>query len=153
MKRAGLEPGKGYRAVEVEAAAEIAGRYRKHVVVILAVDREYGMIHTTSYGVGAEDKIEAATIADWVRRRLGDAKQSTMYEDFRGLDVAKLVADNERLSDLYQKERDAAERFLDEAAGLLPYDGGDLNFQTILRLIATLKQQIEGELDDAGESS
>lgn len=70
--------------IPVEAAKRIAEVYGKSHVVILAYDKHAEMTYTATYGVEAQDKVQAARLGDILTTAAGaDIHKSTMYEDFR----------------------------------------------------------------------
>ncbi len=91
---------KPYAPVPVEAARQIAVRFEKHVVVILAYDAVHGKVHTTSYGTDPEAKIYAANLADAVTRLATDSDQREVFQDFRGIDAAANAAKAGRLQEV-----------------------------------------------------
>lgn len=83
--------GRSYIAVPVSAAAEIAERFGKSMVIINAWDPTFDVLHTTTYGVTAEDKIRAADGGRIAAKALdADLLQAHVFQDFR-LDVARTV--------------------------------------------------------------
>ncbi len=86
-----------YCLVPVEVAADIAARFSKNAVVILCWDDTYALIHTTTWGRSAGDKLLAADAGETAAKAIGcDLSQQRVYEDFR-LDAAKLKEENDRL--------------------------------------------------------
>jgi len=81
-----------YKPVPVEEACQIAVKYDKRIVVILSHDSVYQLMHTTTYGVTAYDKEQAAAVGALVTQRLGgDLSKKTMFEDFhQNYDPARL---------------------------------------------------------------
>lgn len=74
----------GYKPVPVEAAKKIAEEFDKQQVVIIAVDHPHDQIHTATYGVSAEDKVEAASLGEHLAKQMGlDLTKSVFSEDFR----------------------------------------------------------------------
>ena len=90
-----------YQTVPVEAAKRIALEFDKQQVVIIAVDHPFNQIHTATYGVGADDKVEAAKMGEFLTKQLGcDTSKSKFTEDFRkDLDAAKYKQALELLHD------------------------------------------------------
>jgi hypothetical protein len=86
-----------YKPIAVEAAKRIAQQFDKQVVVIFATDRPHERVHVTSYGVSAEDKCEAAQIADLIGQRFGDYARREEFEDFRHVPAAQAKAREEQL--------------------------------------------------------
>ena len=73
-----------YIPVPVEAAKHIAKLYQKSIVVIMCYDPVHGLTHTTTYGVSAFDKENAATAGDICAKALGsDLSKRQTFEDFR----------------------------------------------------------------------
>ena len=58
-----------YHEVPVTVARAIAENFSKSQVVILAWDSVHQLTHTTTYGVTAADKENAAAAATWARSR------------------------------------------------------------------------------------
>lgn len=70
--------------IPVEEAKRIAEKFGKTHVVITAYDRREQMTYTATYGVEAQDKVEAARMGEIFAGAAGcDLSKSTMYEDFR----------------------------------------------------------------------
>lgn len=73
-----------YKPVPVAEAKQIAERYDKSIVVIAAWDPVFGLLHTTTYGVSANDKDHAADAGVIVARALGTVPElAHFFEDFR----------------------------------------------------------------------
>ena len=96
-----------YKPVPVAVALAIADHFDKDVVVIFAIDRACDKNHMTTYGKTAENKIQAAVIADLIGSALDLAGPHEKFEDFRTVDAAKraeqiqeLVAAGQELLDL-----------------------------------------------------
>jgi hypothetical protein len=86
-----------YRTVPVAAAAELAQRFSKDIVVILCWDALHNLVHTTTWGHSANDKLVAADAGETAAKAIGcDLKQQRTYEDFR-LDAARLKEENDGL--------------------------------------------------------
>jgi hypothetical protein len=89
-----------YQPIPVSAAAEIAERFAKSIVVITAYDRQYELTHTTTYGRDAQDKLDAAAAGEYLHRCAGgDLSKREIYEDFRdprSPEFATAVADAQR---------------------------------------------------------
>jgi hypothetical protein len=72
-----------YREVPVMIAKEIAEIYGKNQVVILCYDAEHELTHTTTYGVTAFDKENAAAVGQKVTQAIGcDLGKKHVFEDF-----------------------------------------------------------------------
>lgn len=91
-----------YISVPVEAAAVIAREFSKSQVVIISLDPLHRLVHTTTFGVSASDKVEAARAGDFLAEQLGlDLAQRNYVVDFRdeyqpalyreALDLLKLI--------------------------------------------------------------
>lgn len=73
-----------YVPVPVEAAREIAQKFAKDIVVIVATDRAHDQIHTTTYGRSQFDKIHAAELGPVLATAAGGfVPAAKMFEDFR----------------------------------------------------------------------
>lgn len=91
----GLEP---YRPIPVDEARAIADRYRKRMVVILAYDGAHEKTHVTTYGVAAEDKVNAAAVGDRCAAVVGaDLAQKQSHEDFRAIEASQWAERVDRL--------------------------------------------------------
>lgn len=77
--------------IGVDVARQIAERFRKSAVVILAYDPESGMLHTTTFGAHAAAKLVAAKWGDRCNQLIAGAgfELRTSYEDFRDADPAR----------------------------------------------------------------
>ncbi|HWC91358.1 MAG TPA: hypothetical protein VG433_16930, partial [Pirellulales bacterium] len=72
-----------YEAVPVYVAKQIAERYAKTQVVIVAWDPLFQLTHTTTYGVSATDKENAAAAGAICTKALGcDLGKKQVHEDF-----------------------------------------------------------------------
>jgi hypothetical protein len=72
-----------YLEVPVIAAKEIAEKYQKQAVVILAYDEMAALTHTTTYGVSAYFKENAAAVGWICSEAIGcDLSRRHDYEDF-----------------------------------------------------------------------
>ena len=72
-----------YLEVPVAAAKSLADVYRKSQVVILCYDKEHNLTHTTTYGVSAFDKENAAATGELVTKAIGcDLSKKQPFEDF-----------------------------------------------------------------------
>lgn len=82
---------KGYIPVPVHVAKSIAETFHKSMVVILCYDAAHQLTHTTTYGVEAYDKEQAAAAGQRCAAALGsDLAKKTDYEDFhRDYDAAR----------------------------------------------------------------
>lgn len=85
--------------VPVEAAREIATRYAKTMVVILAYDPTSQHTHLTTYGVGTEEKEIAAEVGERCAKLIcGDGfEMRRTYEDFRFRTQAEWAKEREQL--------------------------------------------------------
>ncbi|HZT79607.1 MAG TPA: hypothetical protein VFA26_05280 [Gemmataceae bacterium] len=69
--------------IPVFAAAELAERYNKSLVVILSYDAKHGLLHTTTWGRPRWKKV-AAEFGDFLTQAAGgDLSKATIFEDFR----------------------------------------------------------------------
>lgn len=72
-----------YKPIPVEDAREIAAKYDKTMVVILAWDPKFQVTHTTTYGVSAFEKEQAAAAGEIACQALGgDLSRKSTFEDF-----------------------------------------------------------------------
>ena len=72
-----------YLPIPVNTAREISERYQKSMVVILAYDPEHQKTHTTTYGVSAFEKENAAACGELCALTLGgDLSKKQTHEDF-----------------------------------------------------------------------
>jgi hypothetical protein len=80
-----------YRPVPVQAAEYIAKTFNKSMVVVLAYDRVHAKTHTTTYGVSAIEKEQAAAVGEVCTNTIGaDLSRKIVYEDFhRDYDPAR----------------------------------------------------------------
>jgi len=86
-----------YLSIPVETAREIARTFDKQIVVICAWNHDHGKLHTVTYGVEPDDKINAAKAGELCAKALGmDLSKRESVEDFRTVDAAK----NAQLRDL-----------------------------------------------------
>jgi len=83
---------KNYIPIPVEAAQELAEKYQKSQVLIVAVDPVHGLFHYTTFGVGAEDKVAVAHMADTVADIISDGDTAKVFEDFRAGEAAQYKA-------------------------------------------------------------
>jgi len=82
-----------YLPVTVEAARSVGICFHKDVVVILSIDRSHDLMHTTTWGRSAEDKVFAARWGDVLTAASGsDLTQRQTFEDFRTMERAALNA-------------------------------------------------------------
>jgi hypothetical protein len=73
-----------YLPVPTGVAKQIARQFGKAQVVILSVDSVHQLIHTTTYGFTAQDKVDAATLGEICAASAGtDLGERRDYEDFR----------------------------------------------------------------------
>lgn len=119
VREVGGEMTPGYLEVPVEAAQEIALRYKKDVVIVCAWDRRSGMIHVTTFGSDAEAKRWAASGGSICMEALGgDLAIAAQFADFRedlirGLEeqVRELAAKLAGAADLRDAAREYRERY------------------------------------------
>lgn len=72
-----------YQQVPVAVAKQIAERFAKSLVVILCYDREHERTHTTTYGVTAFDKENAAAVGELCTEAIGgDLSKKRTFADF-----------------------------------------------------------------------
>jgi hypothetical protein len=72
-----------YQPVPVAEAKRISDQYAKSMVVILVYDPVYCLTHTTTYGVSAFDKENAAASGEIAARALGsDLGRRQNHDDF-----------------------------------------------------------------------
>lgn len=83
----------------VDAARELAEKYRKSMVVILSYDPVSGLTHTTTYGIEPVDKERAADVGRQCAKLIcGEGfAQRKSYEDYRFLDQGKRAQQIDRL--------------------------------------------------------
>lgn len=124
-----------YQPVPVETAKSIATEFNKSMVVILSYDAASGQTHTTTYGVSAVDKENAAAAGEKATAAIGsDLSRRVVFEDFhRDYDPARLKECLELLQEL--------DNFIEFADRRLI--GGST--QTALR-VQSLKQRIHAAL-------
>lgn len=93
-----------YKPVTVDAARQLAEHFEKSIVIISTWDEKHGLLHVTTYGVGARRKLNAATGGEIVEKALGGAEGlelQKVYEDFRrDFDAAALKESLDILSQL-----------------------------------------------------
>lgn len=93
-----MAPPNDYKPIPSSEAKTIAEKYDKQVVVILAIDRVHEMTHTTTYGVGPEDKLAAASLGDQLPFILGLTEgPRKFFEDFRTTQQAEWKVEKDRL--------------------------------------------------------
>ena len=86
-----------YQPVVVGVAAGIAKRFSKDIVIIVSWDARHNLIHTTTWGQSANDKLVAADAGETIVKAIGcDLQRQRIYEDFR-LDAARWKEENDRL--------------------------------------------------------
>lgn len=90
-----------YEPVPVTAARAIATQFSKSQVIIIAWDQAHALVHTTTYGVSAEDKAHAARAGDICAKALGCdlSKKGEIREDFREAYDPALLAEARELLD------------------------------------------------------
>lgn len=87
-----------YQPVPVQAAAEVSNRFDKAVVVIISWDRKFNLIHTTTYGQSANDKLSAAALGDLLAAAAGaDLSRRSTDEDFRSVTAAEWAQQKDKL--------------------------------------------------------
>jgi hypothetical protein len=73
-----------YMNVPVIVAAQIGEQFAKDVVVILCWDASHNLVHTTTWGRAANDKLIAAAAGAAASKAFGsDIERKIIYEDFR----------------------------------------------------------------------
>lgn len=72
-----------YRPIPVEAARHIAEQYEKSIVIVLAHDPVHGQLHTTTYGIDAQNKAWAAQGGEIAAKALGAINPAVDFEDYR----------------------------------------------------------------------
>lgn len=93
--------------VPVEVAKRISDDYEKDIVIVLAWQRSSALIHTTTYGKTAEDKIASAVLGNSLTAAMGcDMSKSTIWEDFRLKPTALAKEHMEKAMELLQKTVD-----------------------------------------------
>lgn len=117
-----------YQPVPVTVAQKISEEFEKDQVVILSYDRKHNLTHTTTYGVTAFDKENAAASGEIVAKAIGcDLSRKQPFEDFHDdYDPALYKEAKELIQKLFNR-RDGSdwaiqqmERFLKIAGGLHP---------------------------------
>lgn len=80
-----------YVPIPVAVAREIAARYQKSQVVILAWDPVHELTHTTTYGVEPDEKERAAEVGDACAKAIcGDGfERRRSFEDYRHIDAGE----------------------------------------------------------------
>lgn len=82
-----------YKPVPVETARTIAEQHYKSIVIILAHDPIYGMLHTTTYGASPQDKAWAAQGGELASKALGILREEHIdFEDYRLEQAQELLA-------------------------------------------------------------
>lgn len=82
-----------YKPVPVETARAIAEQYEKSIVIIFTHDPLFGMLHTTTYGVGPQEKEWAAQGGEIATKALGAVVElATDFEDYRIDQARRLLA-------------------------------------------------------------
>ena len=73
-----------YKPVPVSAAERIATEFDKRIVVINAWDANHRLMHTTTFGRTASEKLLAASLGESTAEACGAAtREKIQYEDFR----------------------------------------------------------------------
>lgn len=89
---------KEYIPVPVLAAKAIGEDFEKHVVVVLAWDEAYNLLHTATWGASALQKSQAAALGEvCASAAFTDMSKKKTYEDFRDIPAAEYVAKIEGL--------------------------------------------------------
>ncbi len=82
-----------YKPVPVATAKSIAEEFDKSIVIIFAHDPVFGHVHTTTYGVGPQNKAWAAQGGEIATKALGGITEAaTDFEDYRLTMARKLLA-------------------------------------------------------------
>lgn len=83
-----------YLPIPVSVAKQIASAYSRDIVVVCAWSHEHKLLHTTTYGIAAPDKVWAATAGELCAKALmTDLEKAEFSEDFRkDHDAAREVA-------------------------------------------------------------
>lgn len=91
-----------YKPVPVDIAKQIAESFDKSIVVLLCYDPTHNLTHTTTYGVNAYEKEQAAALGEMATQAIGcDLSQKVTYEDFhKNYDAARYKAAIEVLADI-----------------------------------------------------
>lgn len=106
-----MSDAKPYVPVPVEAARDVAHGFEKNIVVIVSWDREHNRLHTTTYGVGAGDKVGAAKLGEILTKAAGiDLTQKVNFEDFRERTQADWAVERERLKARVRELEDAGRK-------------------------------------------
>lgn len=69
-----------YKRVPITAAREVAKKYDKQEIVILAIDREFNKIHITTYGVSKHYCLNAEITGDFLTEVLGIRKPKKYFD-------------------------------------------------------------------------
>src|SRR3954454_15981188 len=73
-----------YKQITTDVAKQIAEHFEKSQVVVWAWDPAHELVHVTTYGVSAEDKVVAAQSGELVGQVLGlDRSKQRSFQDFR----------------------------------------------------------------------
>ena len=74
-----------YESIPVVAAMDIALKYNRDIIVIATWSNEHELLHVTTYGITAKDKLLAAKGGEIVAAAMGFVgnDKSETYEDFR----------------------------------------------------------------------
>lgn len=79
--------------IPVAVAKEIAEKFSKSIVIILAHDPQSGLLHTTTYGVDSQNKAWAARGGEITTQALGGVLEASIgYEDYRLAQAQKLLS-------------------------------------------------------------
>lgn len=97
-----------YIPVPVSVAKEIAEKFAKDIIVIVAWYRKHEMTHTTTYGAAAELKDVAASWGEYFAKAVGaDVAKTNWYEDYRATEAATYKAKVDKLENLLSAAREA----------------------------------------------
>lgn len=81
---------KPYQSIPVDEARAIARRYEKAIVIINAWDDQHQKLHTVTYGVSPNQKIQAGKAGEITATALGmDLTKKETTEDFRTVCAAR----------------------------------------------------------------
>lgn len=73
-----------YQAIPVKEARNISDKYAKAIVIINTWDTQFGLLHTTTYGVSEVQKHQAAKGGEIAAKALNaDLDLANYYQDFR----------------------------------------------------------------------
>jgi len=98
-----------YAPIPVSEAKRLAESFGKSMVVVLAYDPAYQLTHTTTYGIGPQEKEIAADTGERCAKLIcGEAgfQLRKSYEDYRTIPAAERAAEIDKLRDAIRKHRD-----------------------------------------------